>query len=428
MGQADARDRYPRGFRAHRGLEGSEARHGPRHAFVLMAAGPGRHRGRCRGDRQSQVPRRRKLVHPLLPLARDLRAVDRSLPAKPRFGSTAARRAPAAAALRRLQVVGAGRLGSCDRCQRQQAAAAWRAVRQRVCHHGAGEPPGGPGGVDRASAGKGEGRHAQSRLTAAAMRASSARSGPRGCGGARRVSGACRSRRSPTACQPKNRLTRSRITPAWCWISSAVGPSTRSSSVPGSGMSSPNGRGHWIFSGSEWAAMSAPTISAQRVTSSFEAKPCLAKASLSVLRRRSESGRGCDLRGLSIVVRSVPSDAMTVAIRSRGKKATAASADELLAWYDRHRRALPWRAPPGEPVDPYRVWLSEIMLQQTTVRAVAPYFARFLERWPDVKTLAHASLDEVLGAWAGLGYYSRARNLHRTAQIIAKEFSGRFPE
>src|SRR5262249_51636514 len=139
-----------------------------------------------------------------------------------------------------------------------------------------------------------------------------------------------------------------------------------------SGMSSPNGRGHWIFSGSEWAAMSAPTISAQRVTSSFEAKPCLAKASLSVLRRRSESGRGCDLRGLSIVVRSVPSDAMTVAIRSRGKKATAASADELLAWYDRHRRALPWRAPPGEPVDPYRVWLSEIMLQQTTVRAVAP--------------------------------------------------------
>jgi len=118
---------------------------------------------------------------------------------------------------------------------------------------------------------------------------------------------------------------------------------------------------------------------------------------------------------------------MTVAIRSRGKKATAASADEVLAWYDRHRRVLPWRAPPGEPVDPYRVWLSEIMLQQTTVRAVAPYFARFLARWPNVGALAAAPLGEVLKLWAGLGYYARARNLHACAQALVARYGGRFP-
>jgi A/G-specific adenine glycosylase len=99
----------------------------------------------------------------------------------------------------------------------------------------------------------------------------------------------------------------------------------------------------------------------------------------------------------------------------------------LLAWYDVNRRELPWRANPGEASDPYRVWLSEIMLQQTTVAAVAPYYAAFLQRWPDVKALAGASQDAVLGAWAGLGYYSRARNLHRAAQRIAQDFGGLFP-
>ena len=102
----------------------------------------------------------------------------------------------------------------------------------------------------------------------------------------------------PTACQPKKRFTRSSTTPERCWISIAVGPSTRSTRVPGSGVRPSAARGHWIFSGSEWAAISAPTISAQRVTSSVEAKPCLAKASLSVLCRRSASGRGYDLPGL----------------------------------------------------------------------------------------------------------------------------------
>ncbi len=103
------------------------------------------------------------------------------------------------------------------------------------------------------------------------------------------------------------------------------------------------------------------------------------------------------------------------------------SSAELLAWYDRHRRALPWRARKGEPTDPYRVWLSEIMLQQTTVKTVAPYFARFLARWPSVTALAAASLDDVLRAWAGLGYYARARNLHTCARAIVQDHGGRFP-
>jgi A/G-specific adenine glycosylase len=99
----------------------------------------------------------------------------------------------------------------------------------------------------------------------------------------------------------------------------------------------------------------------------------------------------------------------------------------LLAWYDRHRRRLPWRALPGAKPDPYRVWLSEIMLQQTTVATVGPYFARFLERWPDVKALAAATLGDVLHAWQGMGYYARARNLHTCAQAVVERFDGKFP-
>jgi A/G-specific adenine glycosylase len=96
-----------------------------------------------------------------------------------------------------------------------------------------------------------------------------------------------------------------------------------------------------------------------------------------------------------------------------------------LSWYDRHRRRLPWRAEPGEAPDPYRVWLSEIMLQQTTVTAVIPYYERFVSRFPTVEALAAASIDTVLSAWAGLGYYARARNLHACAQAVAA--SGGFP-
>jgi A/G-specific adenine glycosylase len=100
----------------------------------------------------------------------------------------------------------------------------------------------------------------------------------------------------------------------------------------------------------------------------------------------------------------------------------------LLTWYDRHGRHLPWRAAPGLHADPYGVWLSEIMLQQTTVAAVIPYYQRFLTLWPRVEDLAAASLDDVLTAWAGLGYYARARNLHRAAAVVAEEHGGRFPD
>jgi len=99
----------------------------------------------------------------------------------------------------------------------------------------------------------------------------------------------------------------------------------------------------------------------------------------------------------------------------------------LLDWYDIHRRVLPWRAPAGKRADPYRVWLSEIMLQQTTVQAVAAYYRKFLDRWPTVQSLADAPQDQVLAAWAGLGYYARARNLHAAAKVVAGEMGGRFP-
>jgi A/G-specific adenine glycosylase len=99
----------------------------------------------------------------------------------------------------------------------------------------------------------------------------------------------------------------------------------------------------------------------------------------------------------------------------------------LLDWYDRHARSLPWRAPPGgEAPDPYRVWLSEVMLQQTTTAAVAPYFARFTDKWPTVEALAAAPEADVMAEWAGLGYYSRARNLVQAARAVAA--MGGFPD
>jgi len=100
----------------------------------------------------------------------------------------------------------------------------------------------------------------------------------------------------------------------------------------------------------------------------------------------------------------------------------------LLAWYDRHRRKLPWRPLAGERADPYRVWLSEIMLQQTGVKTVGPYFEKFLARWSDVDALGQATLDDVLRMWAGLGYYSRARNLHACAVAVRRDHGGAFPD
>lgn len=105
----------------------------------------------------------------------------------------------------------------------------------------------------------------------------------------------------------------------------------------------------------------------------------------------------------------------------------------LLTWYDANHRDLPWRVSPaaaarGVHADPYHVWLSEVMLQQTLVEAVKPYFARFLAQWPDIGALAAADRDDVMKAWAGLGYYSRARNLKKCAEIVADGHDGAFPD
>ena len=116
---------------------------------------------------------------------------------------------------------------------------------------------------------------------------------------------------------------------------------------------------------------------------------------------------GLLLAGISDAVSAIPSAAL------------------LLAWYDRYRRSLPWRAEPGETPDPYRVWISEIMLQQTTVAAVVPYYEKFVARFPTLAALAAASEAAVMAAWAGLGYYARARNLHACARVVAAV--GAFP-
>ena len=120
---------------------------------------------------------------------------------------------------------------------------------------------------------------------------------------------------------------------------------------------------------------------------------------------------------------------MSVAVRAQRRKKGFDAPDpaDLLAWYDRHARVLPWRVRRGQKTDPYRVWLSEIMLQQTTVKAVAPYYSRFLARWPTVEALAAASRDDVLRVWAGLGYYARARNLHACAKAVVERHGGIFP-
>ena len=108
------------------------------------------------------------------------------------------------------------------------------------------------------------------------------------------------------------------------------------------------------------------------------------------------------------------------------------SSDDLLAWYDHHARVMPWRIPPkdqkeGRKADPYRIWMSEIMLQQTTVTAVKGYFERFMARWPSVQALAEAKDEDVMGEWAGLGYYARARNLLKCARLVTTEMDAQFP-
>lgn len=118
--------------------------------------------------------------------------------------------------------------------------------------------------------------------------------------------------------------------------------------------------------------------------------------------------------------------------KQAGKRQAGAASKALLAWYDRHSRPLPWRVSPaagkaGHRADPYHVWLSEIMLQQTTVKAVGPYFEKFVAAWPTLADLAAADDDDIMRAWAGLGYYSRARNLKKCAETLVRDFGGTFP-
>lgn len=101
---------------------------------------------------------------------------------------------------------------------------------------------------------------------------------------------------------------------------------------------------------------------------------------------------------------------------------------KVLEWYDKHGRELPWRYKNGEPANPYYVWLSEIMCQQTTIQAVIPYYNKFLSTWPTIQDLADADNEDVMAAWAGLGYYARARNLHKCAKVVANDLDGQFPD
>ncbi len=117
----------------------------------------------------------------------------------------------------------------------------------------------------------------------------------------------------------------------------------------------------------------------------------------------------------------------TVAHEQRQSRPGRDTAPILLQWYDNEARVLPWRYRPGEQADPYKVWLSEVMLQQTTVKAVIPFFEKFVAQWPTVESLALADEESVLQAWAGLGYYSRARNLHNCARMVVTDYDGRFP-
>src|ERR1700709_2334384 len=154
-----------------------------------------------------------------------------------------------------------------------------------------------------------------------------------------------------------------------------------------------------------------------------------------VLKRRKKDVDARDKRGHDVerLIFSHYSDLMNsrataTAKRREGNPDAAARPALLLAWYDRHRRKLPWRPLPGVAADPYRVWLSGILLQQTGVKWVAPYFGKFVARWPDVNDLGRASLDDVLRMWAGLGYYSRARNLHACAVAVKRDHGGAFPD
>ena len=176
--------------------------------------------------------------------------------------------------------------------------------------------------------------------------------------------------------------------------------------------------------GAREGAIGAPTISTQCEISVAWLRPRAASAGLTMSATKAPSG--CNF-GFLIARSPLEKHPMTDLVdRARKVLKRRGIAPAVLSWWDVHRRELPWRAPAGETSDPYRVWLSEILLQQTTATGAAPYFREFVRRWPDVRALAQASIEEVIETFAGLGYYSRARNLHACAKAVAAA-GGRFP-
>src|SRR6516164_8186436 len=253
---------------------------------------------------------------------------------------------------------------------------------------------------------------------------------PRSLGGESSGRSPCTSTRRVTTERPKKRLMRSISSGARCCSSSAAVDVARSFKTP----SRPSADGqvtadHLAPMIAAHSALSRTRVPPPRLATigaaSFDTatptarKPWWRSLSRAGAVRLSESFE-MSRSGFVVPMSSIRTDALP----PRGTPDSTA----LLAWYDRHRRDLPWRAPPGVRPDPYRIWLSEIMLQQTTVATVEPYFDRFVARWPDISALAAASLDEVLQLWQGLGYYARARNLHVCARTIVEQHGGTFPE
>jgi A/G-specific adenine glycosylase len=182
--------------------------------------------------------------------------------------------------------------------------------------------------------------------------------------------------------------------------------------------------------GWQWRAIVSPTISAHDPIKLASLNPCFAKTgSIRGVTKSPKGDAHCPFLPLRVSVTGAASSKVTLmsAIVDSRRPKTKGLARRLLAWWDVHRRTLPWRAEPGETPDPYAVWLSEILLQQTTVATVTPYFRRFMARWPRIEDLAAAPIEEVMRTFAGLGYYSRARNLHLCAQEIARR-GGVFPD
>ena len=262
-------------------------------------------------------------------------------------------------------------------------------------------------------------RLAATRATAAGL--ATARAGAAGAGAAT----SCTKRSRSTRMRPAWLLTRCITDPAACCNSIATGPAQASVRVPPdsrrgvvmAAIRGPTMAGH---SGSNCATPGARPFSAGRMIAGSSAA-----TDVGAHTRRGSGAAGMVAAGaLAAGALAAGTAVLSVALRLAIHPLVSSSpiprseAAALLRWYDRHRRILPWRARPGESIDPYRVWLSEIMLQQTSVAVARSYYERWLQRFPDLRALADAAENDVLSAWAGLGYYARARNLIACARQV----------